>query len=311
MLHRLLSSLIIFVFSTNLAPAQIDLVDGIEWEYLAFNYLSGEVYDYKNRIDGDTLINDIPCKKLKRESFNCNQRYYSEEYVYVEDDKLYYYHSEDSLFQMLYDFNPNVGDTIEIRFWGYYLNNFSHFYLKVDSVKQVNFNGKLLNEVYTELGRDDGVNGVQFENYFYKYLEGIGTNINFFYFTDTGFCDGRHVTELFCYYHPEHGNLIFNPEKCNAIVATNEIEEELKIEVFPNPATDFLFVEIENKAFYHFDLQFFTTTGQLIYQTSIQNNTPKKIDISHFPSGIFHYVITNLDNRQKGFGKIICMELKF
>ena len=238
-MNRFFTFVITLLCSTNVF-AQVELVDGIEWEYLAFNALSGEVYENKNQIDGDTIINNVNCKKLKREAFNCNQRYYSEEYVYVEDNKLYYYHFEDSLFQLLYDFNPNVGDTIKIRNWGYFENADSHFYLKVDSIKQVNLNGEILNEIYTEYGSHDGTE-IVFYNFYFKYIEGIGSLGNFFYFTDTGWCDGRHVTELFCYHHPDYGSLIFNPEKCSVMVETNEVDEKLSVEVFPNPTTNYYF----------------------------------------------------------------------
>ena len=302
--HRCIWIAIFFFLITPQGFSQLELVDGIEWEYLSFNYLSGEIYDYKLSIDGDTMINNQECKILKRDFYNCNQRYQLEEYVYQTQNKFYYYELEDSSFHLLYDFDPNIGDTIEIKNWGYFQNHGASFYLKVDSIKQINFNGKILNEVFTEFGKLEGT-VIEFNNYYFNYIEGIGTLINFFYFTDTGWCDGAHVTELYCYYHPNYGNLIFNPEKCSTIVPTNELDKKIQLKIFPNPATNFLFLQIENDEMDDYDVQFFTTTGQLIYQTSIQNNNQKEIDISNFPKGIYHYLVTNLDSRQRGFGKLI------
>ena len=64
-------------------------------------------------------------------------------------------------------------------------------------------------------------------------------------------------------------------------------------------------VKIENEEIGNYDVQFFSTTGQLILQTSIQNNNQKEIDVSNFPNGIYHYIVTKLENQQKGYGKII------
>lgn len=80
-----------------------------------------------------------------------------------------------------------------------------------------------------------------------------------------------------------------------------------RIKTFPNPANNIINLQIENEDIADYDIQFFTPTGQLIYQTSIQNDHQKEIDVSNFPKGIYHYVVTNLDNQQRGFGKIICI----
>jgi hypothetical protein len=77
------------------------------------------------------------------------------------------------------------------------------------------------------------------------------------------------------------------------------------VHTFPNPANNILNLQIEKEDLDDYDIRFFNTTGKLIYQTSIQNDYQKEIDVSSFPKGIYHYVVTKLDDQQKGFGKLI------
>lgn len=80
------------------------------------------------------------------------------------------------------------------------------------------------------------------------------------------------------------------------------------VKTFPNPANDLINLKIENEASNNYDVQFFNTAGQLILQTSIQNGYQKEIDISNFPQGIYHYIVTKFDVQYRGFGKIICIK---
>ncbi len=298
---------LVFLFFISISPieGQIELVDGIEWQYYAFNYLSGDVYEYKNWIEGDTIINNVGCKKFKREYLNCNDRKVIEEYIYQNDDKLYYYHFEDSTFQLLYDFNPNMSDTIKIRNWGHFANNESHFYLSILAVIPIDYNGVTVNEIFAQYGRDDGQGGIQFIPYYYRYVQGIGLHINFFYFHDTGWCDGLHVTELYCYYHPNYGNFILNPEKCDLLpVGIEAIENDFEVNVFPNPTSQIVNLKIESEVLENYKIQFYTSAGHQIYQEAYHHTNQIEIDISNFPKGFYHYVLINEKNQDMFFGKI-------
>ena len=81
------------------------------------------------------------------------------------------------------------------------------------------------------------------------------------------------------------------------------------VKTFPNPANNIINLQIEKEDLENYDAQFFTVTGQLIYQTSIQKDYQKEIDVLNFLKGIYHYVVTKVDDQQKGFGKIICTKL--
>lgn len=77
------------------------------------------------------------------------------------------------------------------------------------------------------------------------------------------------------------------------------------VKTFPNPANNIINLQIENENLADYDIQFFTNTGQVVFQTSIQYNNQREIDVSHFSKGIYHYVVTKLDDQKKGFGKLI------
>jgi len=99
---------------SNLCSAQNWAPDGAEWYYsFASFWNEGYVHIYTS---GDTLINDISCRKLDREYVIHNHNtgvtttsYIGREYMYYDEDKVYIYVNDQ--FYTLYDFSANVGDS--------------------------------------------------------------------------------------------------------------------------------------------------------------------------------------------------------
>ena len=84
-----------------------------------------------------------------------------------------------------------------------------------------------------------------------------------------------------------------------------EISELLKVDIFPNPANNELFVQISTeylKADY--TLSIFDITGKLLMETSVNINTMNSINIKTLPKGIF-FVRINMDTQMIHVEKII------
>ncbi|PZU83604.1 MAG: hypothetical protein DI529_12385 [Chryseobacterium sp.] len=72
---------------------------------------------------------------------------------------------------------------------------------------------------------------------------------------------------------------------CSNILATNEIGNTVKSSVYPNPASDYIYLQNEAK-----DISIFNTTGQMV---AGYRNT-RMVDISHLPVG--NYIIKIIDS---------------
>lgn len=79
-------------------------------------------------------------------------------------------------------------------------------------------------------------------------------------------------------------------------VSVEEIPK-LQYSIHPNPATDFLFIEIESS---DFQIDFFTSSGAFVKRFFNQN----KISLKGFPEGLLFYKIVN-SNGEFSFGKIV------
>ncbi|MCL2072336.1 MAG: T9SS type A sorting domain-containing protein [Marinilabiliaceae bacterium] len=74
--------------------------------------------------------------------------------------------------------------------------------------------------------------------------------------------------------------------------------EDSKIEVYPNPVKDELFVEImngDNKETYR--LVIFDSTGKMVNDTKRQGNGKEPIDMSMFPSGVYYLIISTKEGK--------------
>lgn len=78
------------------------------------------------------------------------------------------------------------------------------------------------------------------------------------------------------------------------ITSSDEVDEEIKIKFYPNPAKDFIIIE-SNETPRMIDL--YNTCGQLIKSTSGAN---KRIDLSGIKSGLYYYRIGFSDGMRTG-----------
>jgi len=82
---------------------------------------------------------------------------------------------------------------------------------------------------------------------------------------------------------------IDNPQWADSIWETtvfafiNEITNEHSVSIYPNPATDFLFIN-KNLSFFSYEYQLFNSIGKLVNSGKPENN---KIDISKLNAGIY------------------------
>ena len=85
----------------------------------------------------------------------------------------------------------------------------------------------------------------------------------------------------------------------NIIESTFDLPiEELGLSVFPNPATDFINLTMENRLSGQNNVQITGTDGRLVYSSAVSDGTTQ-IDISQFSTGVYDLVIFGKDKRSE------------
>ena len=94
---------------------------------------------------------------------------------------------------------------------------------------------------------------------------------------------------IYYLYQNNRNPFIDNPQWADSIWETtvfafiNEITNEHSVSIYPNPATDFLFIN-KNLSFFSYEYQLFNSIGKLVNSGKPENN---KIDISKLNAGIY------------------------
>lgn len=285
--------------------AQVDLVNGIEWEYNMDSFVDGSGLSNKVKIQGDTIVDGKPCKILEREFRNCNFRP-KRDFIYQEDNKVFYYHFQDSAFHILYDYNAEIGDTIKIRLWESYSDVHDFLYLKIDSISTVALGSENIKNFKAIYGAENEYGEVIFSDYYAEIMEGAGCLVNYFYVFDNGWCDGNHVNKLKCYYHPDLGNF-GESEECSI---TNNVSQDIQglnsIKVYPNPFSNSVHISFADLSS-DYNLKLYDVNGNLVLTKRYQDSSTQivRIDkLSALPQGLYYLVAEDMESR-KAFSKRI------
>jgi len=77
-------------------------------------------------------------------------------------------------------------------------------------------------------------------------------------------------------------------------VATNDLETVAKIDVFPNPATEFFTLQLEGLVSENVNVRLLTPTGQMVYsQTDLSLNSTTEIPVANLSAGIYFLQINS------------------
>jgi hypothetical protein len=254
------------------------------------------VNHFKYRLDGDTLINSISYQKLLRTSFNivCSVDSTTELYGFLRNDiemrKVFYrdIYSADEL--LLYDFNLKVGDTLKGSVF-LYLNPFT--VSAIDSI--------LINNNYH---KRYSINLREF--FMDEYLiEGVGTTVGLL----------ERVSEFWPFYElrcfSQNGQLGYlSPRVTDCRLESDTcyvgIYDQLvlpKIRIFPNPAKDYLYLNLDEQTNINNLFTLYDITGRVLYQKEFISSL--MLDCSTYERGIVFYRISSIANQQGIGGKII------
>ena len=246
---------------------------------------------------GDTLVNGIAYQKLNRIMINtkCSVDTSVELRGFIRNDiesrKVYYRDISQGAESLLYDFNLLVGDTLK----GSVFMSISYQVGEIDSILIINNYHKRYS--------------IYFGGYFSgKYLiEGVGTTVGLIERV-TGFWP---FYDLRCF--SQDGQLGYlSPWATDCQLETDTcyvgIDENInapKVQLFPNPARDYLYVSMNNTL--HPSAEFLFTlydiSGRIIYKGQFVNSL--FINCATYTRGLFFYRISSKSQRTDIFGKVL------
>lgn len=255
------------IFAQDYCP--FDFENGL-WEaeyYSAFNssyYISSRSH-YNEYTVGDTLVNDsLLCYKLLRKGvlcdeysdFSCIENQYTpftqDMGLICEQEKKVYFNNN-----LLYDFNVEVGDTIE-HWLGVQggINNYP--IVTIVNIDSVEMCGKIRR-------RFQASNFTPGETYF---IEGIGSTSGLL----PAYQDQLDGSTLMCYSDQ-------NCAPCPIIVDVDEVSQS-HIKVYPNPFKENIFIDTE---MVDYQITIFNQNGQTIKTFQNESN----LELAELPSGVY------------------------
>ena len=261
---------------------------GTEWYYEILNENGNITYQHLE-YTSDTTINDKDVKIIIRTNTLYDKDSYVEtthEYIYQENDSVYWWNKDMGQFTLLYDFGAGEGDEWEIQVGTECIT------MHVDLVNEFIYYGTPFKSL-TVSDEDDVFSGT--------ILCGVGHLTSFFPERLMYNGEGARVVGLRCYWIGDE--LVFNTgdEDCDAIyIGLHGMEEKMvsdDFNIYPNPTHNVLIVETQNFASL-IDRAYRITnvTGQTLQSGTITAET-QQVDVSALPQGI--YFITVGDNTRK------------
>ena len=259
---------------------------GSEWYYEIENEDGSITYQHLEYAS-DTTINNKHPKIIIRS----NTQYYRDsiftevthEYVYEEDEKVYWWNKELQEFTVLYDFSCDEGDEWEIKV------GTESVLVHVDGIETFEHDDM----IYTKLIISDEENVFSGE-----IVVGVGHLTSFFPEKLMNRNANFTVDGLRCYWIDNELVFKISDEDCDAIYSEiHGVEEDGHstgsgiLLVYPNPANDILFVETRSIASQPAQTYHITNLmGQTVLSGSI-NDEKQQIDIKELPVGMYFITV--------------------
>ncbi len=237
-------------------------------------------------VTGDTVIQGINCKIMKR---------FSESYTYEENGKVFIYNPGDATFGQLYDFNAQAGDQWKVKLNEALLWPFDSMTVEVDSVVNREVSGHSLKTQMVSFYDDQG--GLMGNDSIYENIGSAHWLLSLFESIDpdSGYADEGGPCNLHCFDNPYFFPLEFNGIACMPFNDKERREENNLFSVSPNPAIDFLQVLFnKGRNSYNGTFHIFDINGKLVENRPFENTSIIVIPLDGMPAGL--YFLKYLEN---------------
>ena len=248
-----------------------------EWYYEINNENGMVTYQYLE-CDSDTTINEQPIHILVRINTLYDKQKsetITHEYVYEENNKVYWWNKELGEFTTLYDFGADEGDEWEIKVGEESIT------MHVDAVEQYDYEGRMLKMLRVS-DANDIFSG--------EIVCGIGHLTSFF--PEKLMVKGYRVEGIRCFW--QDGNLVYQNGDldCDEVYeqhhfGIDEIDNEKGFVIYPNPSHDILFVLSKN---INSEYRITNILGKIVISGKIASEN-HQIDISSLQVGMYFITI--------------------
>ncbi|MCQ2321957.1 MAG: T9SS type A sorting domain-containing protein, partial [Bacteroidales bacterium] len=246
------------------------IIGGAEWYYEIQND-NGSITYQQLQQEGDTVINHKDVKIIVRTNtlYDKHQEI-THEYVYEENDVVYWWDKENENFTVLYDQNAEVGDEWQITKGG------RSIIVRVDEVSEYEYNGRTFKMMHVSDENDVFTGNI---------VCGIGHLTSWFPEKIMRVYRDSQVESLRCYW--VNGDLIFHQgdTDCDAILTVEEnvlASDFESISLYPNPTNGTLYIENQGNAS-TFNIS--NMLGQTVMTGNIANS--QTVDVSGLDDGMF------------------------
>ena len=274
-------------YSQNWAPT------GSIWHYgILESFFSQDQGYLKVESIGDTLIQGNQCKILHKTRFNAFTHALSDEgddYMYSQNNMVYHFMND--TFYTLYNFNAMPGDTwtVAVPYPSPWNSQDTLVNIVVDSTSIINIQGNFFNTQYVHSVDNDWY----FLNPIISSIGSMGGMFPFIY----GYMDIE-IPFFRCY---EDTTFFYQRSisfPCDTVIdSMRDLINNTKIEIYPNPASDIIYVKIPLNKFgsSKFDLKIYDTNGILILTRDFdfKNQEDMKIKINDFSNGVYEILLFN------------------
>jgi len=299
-MKKLLLLILPFLFFT--AKAQITFpAPGATWHYLVQGsgasgpsvYLNTQV-QYTN----DTVFMGRPVKVLGANISNFTLLGIStgNTFIYTSNDSVFFYNATTlNQWQLLYSFSTRAGQSWQLTVQDY--QGIDTIQVHVDSVKYTPINSLSLTTLFVTYNLSNDSFKSSYHSVIYDKIGDINYMLNF-PSAALPICDGCYITQGLLCYQDSTFNL-YQPDTSKACdyttVGINQLTHNTQLNIYPNPATNVLNVELgilnENA-----EIKLFDVNGKLVLSQTIQGNT--NIDVGNLNSGVYNVNINGVTNKR-------------
>ncbi len=277
-----------FLFMTWAMPlySQIWLKEGQIWQYEVYGGWNPNNYGIHSMVvQGDTILHGIACKIVTHYPLDSPPKV---NYVYENDEQVFIYNSFEEVFEIFYDFNLNIGDTLRLP-W-----NAMYILLDAGVINLGNVNRKFQ---YIHLIGNTLVDTN------YLVLEGIGL-VGSLMQTDSLFCSYFFPFDGFCNSAVDGWNIYFRCfqdgvfsyrpfDECTLSGTSPLLENQVHFAISPNPAHQSFLVKL-NGQFGLGSLELLSTTGQIVHrQAAVDLDNLLEVPVVDLPNGLYFVRLTN------------------
>jgi len=260
---------------------------GAKWYYTEYFAFSGDIGYLSIESLKDTVIKEIPCRKLGKNNFlGCTGRGFTE-FVYQVDSTIFFYDADLDEFQVLFNLKAEKDSVwyIKIMDSNQEIDTLSVYVDSTDFIEINSKNLKMFHVTYTGTYHGDTIN-----HYTSQIIETIGDVSYLFnlYPNWAGACDMNYSDGLRCYEDPEFGFYSTGiADSCTFTydwVATEGImSNRYNLIIYPNPTNGQFQIEIDSKE--TVTIEIINLLGDIIYSKEFVSNT--QVDINGYPNALY------------------------